>query len=317
MQSFLELHGSSHNGTDCVNTADWTPSEYFTNLVLSGVYAYGDLSGKACVVGTDLTAGNGDTVNVRYVTARTGSCASTSCGGCLSAVSTTFGNYPITVHQHGDYDKIVAFADWQAKGDIISQVANEMSKRLAHCRDLWIWNSLLDGTYSAGTVTSSSSWSASRSLPTDCCMYTFDIYNTIITARQQLMAAGYEPDYVLLHPYVASYLYYKDAGFIPFAQNIMPLVEYGSDGYVKSIAGLKVIEVKVAAGRTAAPTTSAASHSLGFVIDSRRAIGEAYGMTPKFHEFYDGICNATELTVWMYWGNALLDEDAIRPLRNP
>lgn len=314
MKSFLELHGSAHQGTDCVNTADWTPSEYFTNLVLSGVYAYGDLSGKAAVVATDLSAGNGDTVNVRYVTARTHSCASTGCGTCLSEVSTTFANYPIEVHQHGDYDKIVAFADWQAKGDIIAQVANEMGKRLAHCRDLWIWNALDDASLTT-TVTTTASWSSSRSVPTDCCMYLFDIYNAIIDARQTLMATGYNPDYVLLHPYAAQYLYYKDAGFVPFAQSMMPLMKYGEDGYVQSIAGLKVIEAKVAV--TAESSPSDGGDTLGFVIDSSRAVGEAWGMQPKFNEFYDGICNATELTVWMYWGTAALDPGAAIDITNP
>jgi hypothetical protein len=317
MKSFFELHGSTHNGTDCTagtgGTGNWMPSEYFVNMILEGVVAYGDLSGKKAVIGTDLAAGNGDTVNVRYVTPRTHSCDTTECGGCLSEVSTTFGNYPIQVYQRGDYDKIVAYADWQAKGDIIGQVANEMSKRLAHCHDLTIWKALVDASQT-NTVTTTASWTSSRATDS-CCNYAYDIYNSIIDARQQLMGAGYNPDTVLIHPYAASYLYYKENGNEPLVQNIMPLLKFGDDGYIKSVAGMPVTEVKVAVTHNSSPTDS--GDTTAFVLDSSRAIGEAWGMRPKFNEFYDGICNATELTVWTYWGTAVLDPAAAVDITNP
>ena len=305
--------------TDCTDGSGgagaWMPSEHYVDLILEGVYRYGQLSGKACVIGTDLAAGSGDTVNIRYVSPRTGTCATTACGNCLSSTSTTFGDHTIDVEQWGDYDKIADFADWQAKGDVMAQVANEMAKRLAHCRDLKLWEALTGATPNT-TVTTTSSWSSSRVLDSSCCTFGFDIYNSIIDARQHLMGDGYNPDYVLIHPYAASYLYYKEgAGGNSYPLSIGALVKYGEDGYISTIAGLKVIEVKVAVSDDSDPSDG--SDELAFVIDSSRALGEAWGQRPKFNEWYDGQCNATELTVWSYWGCDTIDDDAIAAITNP
>lgn len=316
MKDFFELHGSATtNDTDCTNTASWTPTEYFVDLVLSGIYQYGQLSGKACVVGTDLAAGNGDVVNIRYVTKRSHACADVTCGDCLSAVSTSFSNYPITVAQQGDYDKIVAWADFQAKGDIIAQVANEMSLRMAACRDLGIWQGFCGGTYTY-TEDTTVSWTAVPGMDSTCsCIFAFDIYNQIVAARQSLYGRGYDPDYVLIHPYVSAYLYYKENGFMPSYAFTSPMLKFGDDGHLLEIAGLKVIEVKAAVADDANPAGN--GDELAYVIDSKRAMGEAWGMRPKFWTFYDGICNATELTLWQYWGCHLLDTDAVVEIANP
>lgn len=306
--------------TDCDDGAGgagaWIPSEHFVDLILEGVLTYGQLSGKSAVIATDLAAGEGNTVNVRYVTARTHSCASTSCNGCLSVTSTTFGDYPIEVYQWGDYDKIANFADWQAKGDIIGQVANEMSKRLAHCRDLLIWQAVVAATPNT-TLTTTASWTSTAALASgSCCSFSFNIYNRIIDARQHLVGDGYNPDYVLIHPYVAAYLYYKNPdGSFPASNLVMPLLTYGKDGFIATIAGLKVIEVMVAVDDDDSPSDG--GDELAFVIDSSRAIGEAWGQRPKFNEFNDGQCNATELTVWSYWGTDTIDDNAIVEITNP
>jgi hypothetical protein len=315
MKSFFELHGSATtNATDCTNTSGWTPTEYFVDLVLSGIYQYGQLSGKTCVVGTDLAAGNGDTVNVRYVTARTHACSSSDCDGCLSAVSTSFSNYPVVVYPYGDYDKIQEFANWQAKGDIVATVADEMSKRMAACRDLLIWQALCAGTYTY-TSDTTVSWTATPAMDSDCsCIFAFDLYNKIVDARQNLYGRGYNPTHVLIHPYVSAYLYYKENGLIPSGALTLPMVKF-EGGKLVSILDLQVVEVKAAVADDASPAGN--GDELAYVIDASRAIGEAWGMRPKFWEFYDGICNATELTLWQYWGTALMDTNAVVEIANP
>ena len=314
--------------TDCDDgdggAGAWMPTEYFVDLILEGVYTYGQLSGKLCTIGTDLKAGNGDTVNVRYVKKRTSACNETACGNCLSFVSSTFGDYTIDVKQYGDGDKIADFADFRAKGDIMAQVANEMGKRLAHCRDLKLWQALTGATYTGRGVssyTTTSSWSTSRVIDGSCCSFGFDIYNCIIDARARLKGQGYDPDYALIHPYVASYLYYKEgSGGNAYPMSVNALIKYGEDGFVKTIAGMKVIEVGVAVDDDSSPDDGnggAAGDELAFVIDSKRALAEAWGQRPKFNEWYDGQCNATELTVWTYWGCDTLDDSAIIKIINP
>jgi hypothetical protein len=303
--------------TDCTDgtggAGAWMPSEYYVDLILEGIQTYGQLSGKAAVVGTDLAAGNGNVVNIRYVSAREHACANTSCGECLSSTSTTFGDYPVTVYQQGDYDKIADFADFQAKGDVMGAVANEMAKRLAHCRDLGLWQDLTGATC-GNTETLANAYKLAPVMDTSCCTFSFDIYNKIIDARQTLMGTGYNPDYVLIHPYAAAYLYYKE-GAAGYPRDNYPLLKYGADGYISTIAGMKVIEVKVAVTDDSSPSDS--GDEIAFVIDSSRALAEAWGQRPKFNEWYDGACNATELTVWSYWGHGTLDTGAIVEIVNP
>lgn len=303
--------------TDCDDDSGgagaWIPSQKFSDFVLRGVYQSGDISGKACVIGADLSAGDGDTFNFRMVTKRSDSCGTTGCGNCLSMASTDFDDVTVDISQYGDYDKIANFADWQAKGDVIGSVAIEMGERLAHCRDKALWTALC-GASPNTTGTTVASWSSSRTLDSSCCTFSFDIYNEIIDARQHLMGDGYNPDYVLIHPYVASYLYYKE-GAAGQPLNTFSLVKYDDKGYLSSIAGMNVIEVKAAVADDADPSDG--GDELAFVIDSSRALGEVWGQRPKFNEFYDGQCNATELTVWMYWGCDTVDDDAIALITNP
>jgi len=306
--------------TDCKDGAGgagaWIPADYFVDLVLEGVVAYGDLSGRACTIALDLAAGNGDNVNVRTVTKRSHTNSCITCGECLSSTSNTFGDVAISVCQYGDYDKIAAYADWQAQGDIVKQVAKEMSKRMANTRDTLLWTALCAATPNT-TLTLQTAWSPTRlAISSSCCSFGFDIYNTIVDARQHLMGDGYEPDYVLIHPYVSAYLYYKEGAggnAYPFQQ--MPLLKFGSDGYLASVAGLKVIEVRVAVADDSSPSDT--GDELAFVIDSRRALAEVWGMRPKFYEDFDVDCNATELVLWNYWGCDTVDDNAIVEINSP
>jgi len=308
-KEFLQMTTDT-DGTGGVGA--WIPAEHFSDLILDGVVAYGQLSGKISRMNYDLAAGNGAVVKVRTVSPRTASPTQTT--GCLSTVSTTFNDVPITIKPYGDMDVVQEWDRYRAKGDMVGMIVNEMSKALARSRDELIYDAI--AASGATTVDTTASWASTRTTDS-CCNFAFDIYNTIIDARQELMGAGYNPDTVLIHPYAASYLYYKENGNVPAVGDIMPLVKYGSDGYISSIAGMKVIEMKCAVSKVSDGALDDADANTAFVIDSSRAVGEAWGMRPKFHEFYDGQCNNTELTVWTYWGCDTLDAGAIRLIQNP
>jgi hypothetical protein len=278
--------------------------------VLDGVVCYGQLSGKITALNYDLAAGNGNTVNVPYVSPRTESCATSDACGCLSAASTTFGEYPIEIEPNGDYDLVCNWSTYQARPGVMGKIMNEMSKRLAKCRDAAIWTDLTGATPNT-TITSSVSFPASRATDS-CCNYTYDLYNMIIDAQKHLQGDAYEPDTVILHPLTAVYLYYKENGDMPQPTAGAPLVKYDGSGQLVSIAGMKVIEC---CNATAPSTASGAV--LGIVLDSKRAEGEAWGKRPTFSEFYDAKCDRTELVLWTYWGAAVLDPDAIVHLANP
>jgi hypothetical protein len=92
----------------------------------------------------------------------------------------------------------------------------------------------------------------------------------------------------------------------------MPGIKTDGDGQITKILGMNVIETGIAN-----PCTNNSGQVMAVIFDSSRAVGEAWGMRPKFNEFFDGKCNRTELTMWTYWGTEKLDDDAIGWVSNP
>ena len=131
---------------------------------------------------------------------------------------------------------------------------------------------------------------------------------------------AYEPDYVIMSPTVAKALYMKDnSGFFN-----TPLVKFKGNR-LATIAGLKVIECcnahdcSTTGGRAASTDTEItnADGIMAVIIDSKRAIGEAWGKKPSFNKFYDAKCNRTEVVLWQYWGTSAMDTEAIGWVSNP
>jgi len=293
--------------TNDANAANWIPTEDYANLILEGVVCYGQLSANGIsALEYNMAAGNGDTVNVRTVTARTHSCATSGCG-CFSVTSNTLSDVKIQVYQWGDYDKICDWTSWKANGNILQVVAKEMAKRMAKCRDAQIWTQLCAATPNV-TGRTKAVWSVKESIvSTTCCAYQFDLYNSIVSVRQHLIGDCYNPDVLLLHPYAAAYLYYKEGSVMP---NFGSTIKFSADGSkIETLLGMRVIEVAVAAADDSSPAS--AGDEVAIILDSSRAFGEVFGKKPELHSFYDGKCNATELTVWQYWGSGVLDANAI------
>lgn len=313
-KSFKELTDADD---DAGGVGAWIPSEQYASLILGSVANYSELAGKITAINYDMNAGMGNTVNVRTISARNNvqefsGCNDTASGNndCLSTASTNFGDYTITIKKQGDRDIVCDFAAWQSTGDAYKHIADEMAKSLATVRDDYLVDDLVAATPNE-TITTSTAYNTSRTTDS-CCNFAFDIYNSIIDARQGLMHDGYNPDTVIIHPDVASYLYYKENGNMP---NLSSLVKYTSDGYVASIGGMEVIESRAMYAETNSPTS--AGDDLAFVIDSSRALGEAWGKRPTFTKKYHENCDNYNMVVWSYWGHDTLDENAIIDIENP
>lgn len=306
-----QLHELTDSDAGTGGVGHWIPADVYADLILDGVVCYGQLAGVITAMEYDFTAGGGDTIQVRYVSPRTHSCASAGqeCE-CLSVTSTTFGTYSIPVWAYGDYDELCGFSLWEASGPVKDQVLNEMAKRLAMCRDARIWD-ILTGS-SEGFTPNVNIYSAvscgDGALETSCCTFTYDLYNSIVSVMKHMQGDGYDPDYVILHPNVAKFFYYKDAaGYFN-----TPLVKFDTNGNLTNISTLKVIE-----SCNAADCSTTGSAVMAVVIDSKRACGEVWGKKPSFHEFYEAKCDRYEEVVWMYWGALRLDPLAISHISNP
>jgi len=295
--------------TTNANVAAWTPADTYADLILEASVCYGQLSGVVTAIDYDLKAGQGDTIQIRYAPARTAQGPIDACG-CLSATSSTLGTYSVTVKAYGDYDLMCGFSLFKAKGPVKEAILKEMAKGLAKKRDEEIWSELTSVT-PGYTATLSHAWNAS--VVTDgCCFDAVDIYNKVVYLYKQMQAGAMNPDYVILNPEVAAHFYYKDNGSIPAVKNIMPLLKFDNGGQLVGIGPLSVIESCVASSGT-----DKSGATLAVVIDSSRAVGEAWGKRPKFNEFYEVDCDRYKETVWMYWGASEMDTNAIGHILNP
>ena len=296
--------------TTDTNVTSWVPADAYADLILEDSVCYGQLSGVITAIDYDLKACQGDTIQVRYVPARTAQGPKNACE-CLSAVSSTMGTFPITVHAYGDYDLMCGLSLFKACGPVKEMVLREMSKGLAKLRDEEVWDAICDDVHPGYEADLKHAWNAS--VVTDaCCFDAVDLYNKIVYVYKQMQGGAMNPDYVIMHPEVAAHLYYKDNGHMPFAGIISPLMKFDGNGQLVSIGPLKVIECcNAQSGSTVSGTT------LAVIIDSTRAVGEAWGKRPKFYEFFEVDCDRYKETVWMYWGCATMDTHAIGHVLNP
>ena len=276
--------------------ASWVPADSYINTVMEASVCHGQLSGVITCFDYDMQACDGDIIQVKYVRARTaqGPMQEGFTGGsCLSATSSTIGTNSVQIYKYGDYDKIAGFAEFETCGSLRAEILNEMAKGLAKKRDELVYDELLAaGTNPNTTFTTSQAWVAVPAYSGSCCTFGFDLYNKIIQAQKHLQGDSLTADYVIMHPDVAQYLYFKEAGTMP---NFASTINYGGDGIITTINGMKVIECCNA-------NNGASGATICVVIDSSRAVAEAWGKRPTFSSDYIPECDATKEVVWIYWG---------------
>lgn len=314
MKELIELTDSDA-GTHGVG--HWIPADVFADIILDGVVCYGQLSGVVTLMEYDFSAGGGDTIQVRYVSPRTHSCASRTGSNqecsCLSDTSTTFGTYSIKVLPWGDYDLVCGWSIFEADGPVVKLILNEMAKRMAMCRDSHIWDSLANNLSAPNIDVETFAVCSDSGIAGSCCTFTFNLYNSIIEVQKHMQGDAYEPDYVIMHPTVAAYLYFRDGSY---SHAGLPQIKYDEKGQLVSISGMKVIEC-CNADTCSSNTSGDGTNINAVIIDSKRAIGEVWGKRPTFNEFYDAKCDRYEEVLWQYWGAATCDPNAIGWVSNP
>jgi len=307
MRSFEELSDDTTHG-------DWIPDDVYADWIMEASVCYGFLSGEVTAMSYDMQAGNGQSIQVPYVPARTaqrGTSLNKDCG-CLSAASSTVGTYPITVYKGGDYDLLCDFAMWQAKPSFRAAQMKEMAKGLAKFRD----DEILDALYAVPTqrqdvgshgtyVTLAKKCSVYGSRGSNCCATIGNLYDSIVSVAAELRGLAKEPDTVIMSPTVAAKLYMRDYMYPPAM-----LINY-ENGRLTSVAGLRVIET------CGATSCMASAVTMAIVLDSKRAIGEAWGKRPTFETDRVPECDQTKLVVWEYWGTAVMDQNAVGHIINP
>lgn len=302
MKDFIELTGDS-------DVADWTPTDTFCDMIIYALHCNRVLSGKVTVGKCNFARGKGETITIRSIAARLGQGRLTGeelnfpgigdCD-CLDPVASSFSATAVTLKAFGDYDKICEQSIFKA-GDIVKQaILQEMGEAMADLVDEYIF-------YLLGTV-ATPDCSYDLGDP-NCGCFANDLYNLVIDAEASRRGAGYDPDFVIMHPTVAALFKYKDTADVPRHMTSQIVVK---DGILVRIGSLNVIEYCGANAFSAVADTV-----LAVLLDSSRAVAEAWGKRPSFEEERIPECDAWKEVVWMYLGCGIIDEDAICHIKNP
>jgi len=297
----------SNSDSGCDNDVDdWTPSEVFANIIWSAFYCKGYLSGKVTVRGIDFERGKGDTVSIRIIGKRStvqgplGSCE------CLSCASNSFTVESVTLDAYGDMTEICEL-DLQKAGDVAKDaILENMASNVAEAVDVEIYNQLYNA--SAGYTDTLSN--CCEVTDDGCCMDAFgrELVNSIIEMEASMREGGYRPDYIIISPSVAAHFKYKEAS----SMIGLPISYSGNE--LAKIGNMQVIEFPSAKTCTWLSTNGGIA---AILLDSRRAVGEGWGMKPKFEQDRNIDCDSTTVAVHFYIGIDELDASAIGQISVP
>ena len=301
-------------------TTTWIPADSYADLIFEANVCYGQLSGVITCVDHDFGACEGKIIQVRSVPART---AQTLSGigitDCLSATSSTLTTYSITLSKYGDYDTLPGFSIFQTCGPLKQALLNEMGKGLAKKRDQDILTAMLAfGVPCASSSLASAlqcfgnapKWAVSQTA-TAIWGRAVDLYDKICYSVGSMRNDSYSPDTLIINPNVAAFLKtnYNQYNIGAPAPGGIVIDE---NHRLSKCAGLNVIECC-----NMSACTGLSGATVAMVVDTSRAVGEGWGMRPKYSEVYEPECDYYKEVVMMYWGCNELDRKAIHHIRNP
>ena len=308
IDDYFSFAAGSDNGCDESTQLEnnWYNHGAFAADVIHAAEVKGGLS-RICRRGSyDLQAGNGDKVYIRQISARSDPNQVSACT-CLSCTSNTFDKYTITINQLGDYANLCSWDEFKSGQVYRSSVIKSMFEHFS----VYIDKKIFDALKSASpgyTETLNNTFDCNGSISGSCCTNGSDIYGRLLDLDARMRESGYNPDYLIVSPTVANYFKYLQTPGNSIAN--MSITMEG--GVLTKVGHLNVIEY---GGATACSTATATKFA--WLVDSSRAIGQAFGKHPTLEFERDAKCNAWKIVLWAYWGVSTLDTNAIGVIQSP
>jgi hypothetical protein len=288
------------------------PRDNFADMILEAAVCAAPLLN----VGTlqfDVAAGKGGVIQVPMIAAKANVDGPiTSDCRCLTSVSSTITKATVTIGAWGMYELMCDYSLYKATPYVKDAVINEMSKGLARRLDQAVWWSMVTagaanvpGFHTASAVSCSSTATKGA-----CCIYRYDLWNSIVSITAAMQAAGQNPDYIAMSPTVAKWFKMEYNGVKD------GLIQMDSNGNISRINGLNLIQT--CSGPNCNFTTGVqASPTMAVIFDSKRAFAQAWGKRPTFEEVRDPHCDDYQEVLWAYYGVIRVDNNAIGHIRNP
>lgn len=300
-------YASSDAGCE-VDASSWKKEDVFTKLVWHNMYCTAGLR-SICVKGIDVKSGDGLAVQIRTV-GKLSAPAQVSACTCLSCEAPALSTYNISIHSYGLMEEICEL-DVFSIGEVLrTSLIEALAKKWEEYFDACIYAQLATGLVPGQTETllvdicNTFDFSA-----TGCCTDSAALLFNAIIDLEATMREGttpYSPDYLIVSPTVAAILKAKDGVAMPY---IMQSQVNVSGGVLTKVGALKVIEYCGA-------NTCASGATLAIMIDSRRAVGFAFGKPPRMEQDRNIDCDSTTIVMWSYFGTKELDLGAIGHIKN-
>ena len=299
-------YASSDAGCE-VDAADWKKADVFTNLVWHDMYCTAGLR-SICIKGIDVKAGDGLDVQIRTVGKFSAPAQVSGCT-CLSCETPALSVYNLTIASYGLLTEICEL-DVFSIGEVLrTSIIEALALRWQEYFDACIYAQLATGLVPGNTVTLNDDICSTIDFGSTCCTdFGAMIFNAIIELEADMRegTTPYSPDYVIVSPSVAAVLKAKDGISMPYIMQSQVRVE---GGVLTKVGALKVIEYCGA-------NACASGATLAIMIDSRRAVGFAYGKPPRMEQDRNIDCDSTTIAMWCYFGTKELDLDAIGHIVN-
>lgn len=286
----------------------WSPDDIYANVIWQAMHCTANLW-KVCVKGININSGDGLTVQIKTISQRDAPQEVSSCT-CLDCKVNTFDTKSLTLKQYGDYAVLCGLDMYDVGDSYMSSVIESMSLRWQQFFDATIYSELETAAPGA-TETLGVAMDCDGSIQGSCCSLVSDLYRAVLRldANMREGTQPYQPDYCIVSPTVANFFKFRDGLNTPPWMAGQVTVQ---DGILTKIGHLKVIEYC-----GANTCTDESAEVIAIVLDSRRAVGAAFGQRPKMYKEFDIQCNAWKITFWSYFACAELDTAAIGHVVNP
>lgn len=311
--NFDSPYDDDPSDTDCnVDVSSWSPADVYVNAIWHTMFESANLL-KLAVPGLNVKAGDGMSVQIRTITRSDKddiTTTATPCD-CISCTSTSFSTYTLTISQHGISREICDYDIWDVGEKYRTEYLKDLGQVWAEFFDWQVYSELETATAGYTCSIASTTWTCTRAMSGSCCSDSVltSLYNCIDNVIVQMRSAYYKPDYIIMHPTVASIFRSMQTPTPIFGSG----VKMGANGELESILGVKVVEYNAA--NTCTAGDAGGNEPVAIVIDSRRAVGAAFGKRPTLESDRNIDCNSTTYAMWCFFGAAELDTSAIGHVR--
>lgn len=299
------MWGNTNSDSGCADViGDWSPADTYAKVIWETFVCTADLM-RICVKGLSINPGDGLDCQIRVAGALGDPASLTACE-CASCSSITWTTKQLTLKQYNLEAIVCKLHEWDAGKVIMDSYLKAMSNSWAQWFDKQIYAALeaaTPGTTEQLAVDINCTPAVSGSCCTDPSL--MNLYNAInaLVASMREGTNPYDPDYCIISPTVANIFkrFQTPTQAFPYGD-----VQFDSDGRLKKVGGMKVIEYCGANS-----CTDLADEVVAIVIDSRRAVGCVFGQKPQLYKYFATNCNSTRLDMWAFVAIGALDLNAI------